>query len=197
MFHHRKNKLRSQISKCLVLCGGKTEQWYLSRQLKPELYKIELFNKGSAALQLVQYAQKINKLYDYEKIYCVFDRDKQTNPDNKLEEANTIIIETKKLVRIFSNPCFEMVFLFNFIDHPKVLINYENVETELNKQLPFKYSKNEKTIDLISKETDFNRICSNAKHVYMKLGIDDKWIFDDGYSEIFKLTDSCDLLDLN
>ena len=68
MFHHRKNKLRSQIYKCLVLCGGKTEQWYLSRQLKPELYKIELFNKGSAALQLVQYAQKINKLYDYEKI---------------------------------------------------------------------------------------------------------------------------------
>lgn len=98
----------------LIICEGKkTEKNYfiaLRDHYKIESIFIEIDpNSDPSPSSIVEYAKsKINDGYD--KIYCVFDRDKH----NDFNKAKNSINSNKKLQAIISNPCFEYWILLHF-----------------------------------------------------------------------------------
>lgn len=194
---------RQQVYRSLVICEGLCEKLYFDSILAKEKYTIEpMKSSRSNAEKLVRYANSLyaskdNSERSYQKIYCVFDHDKTSNPAHQLQSANKIIQESNgKLVRVFSNPCFEIIMLFNFSKgHSKPFNSCKEVEAELSKKMtdelkkPFKYIKKDNEIRQISQLTNFDEICNKAKLVYDDLQVNENnWLnITDGYSEVFKL----------
>lgn len=184
-----RNKVESKFS--LALCEGHTEQWFLdSAGLSNFSTKVA---KNRDAENIVKEAvQLVNSpLREYQKVYCVFDKDANTN--QQLNNANRKIQENNKLVRVYSLPNFEVVFYlannkltrdedYNFDSY--VSKNYLNGE---------KYEKTEKQIKHLAAQFDFSIICDNSIYVYKQIGINSnnwkKSVDNQAYSEIFKLKD--------
>ncbi|MBP9741806.1 MAG: RloB domain-containing protein [Burkholderiales bacterium] len=202
MAKYRQNKPYKQLTRYLVLCEGHTEVWYLEKQLDPTKYKVEK-SKYNNALKLVELdavkKQQANR-YDWNKIYCVFDRDSESNTKEQLQHANKCIKKSEgNLIKVFSSPCFEIVFLFNFVIAAREFNNYKEVENALEKKLKllknnkeYKDYKNQYCINKICELTDFKEIGKNAQLIYENLDINDNnWLeITDGFSEIFKLIES-------
>lgn len=195
----RKGKPHVQFKRYLVLCEGDTEVWYLEKQLDHKEYKVEK-SKYTNALKLVNLdaAKKLQaNIYDWNKIYCVFDKDSESNKKEQLQQANKCIKNSGgKLIRVFSSPCFEIVFLFYFVNSVREFDNCKEVEDLLNNKLKLssrnKYHKTQEWVNKICKdckEKGFKEICNNAQLAYKKLNINDNnWLeISDGFSEIFRL----------
>ncbi|MDQ5922047.1 MAG: hypothetical protein QG673_2106 [Pseudomonadota bacterium] len=194
MVRKRESKQYEQYSRLLVLCEGSTEVWYLEQQLDTIKYKVKAVkNSYSNALKLVKLA--INcYISKWDKIYCVFDRDSKSNTKEQLREANRLINKNQGvLIRIISNPCFEIIWLFNFEKIIREFSNYDEIEGMLNKNLKLsggkKYEKNQDCINQICELTDFGRVCYTAKVIYEELAVNhNNWLtVTEGFSEIFKL----------
>ena len=123
----RKINYRSTIFQVYIACEGYNEKDYfndLNKELKKRGYSniIQLHPKKSSkqsADGVVECAETYfssNCLKKYKKIYCVFDKD--SNTDEQIEKA---IKSAKKINAeiIFSNPCFEVWFLSHFKDDIK------------------------------------------------------------------------------
>ena len=109
----RKKATRNCNDRVLIVCEGrKTEPQYF-RGLKNHyrLTMVEVIGQGEDPEGVVREAKRKRKQESgsYEKIYCVFDRDKHENFDracNKATHANMIPIR--------SWPCFEFWLLLHF-----------------------------------------------------------------------------------
>lgn len=99
----------------LIVCEGeKTEKNYLN-QLKDFFKLINvsiniISSKDSDPLKIVNFAEKKSKENFYDKIYCVFDKDKHSSFNDAKQKC-----DQRNFEAIVSIPCFEFWVLLHFI----------------------------------------------------------------------------------
>jgi len=117
----RRSKFSDQQITVLIVCEGeKTEPQYFKhwwRECKRSVSaNIEIISDdacGTDAKSIVEYAKDKKAIFDYDEIWCVFDRDE--NPPDKLKAALNQARDNDLNIA-FSNPCFELWFLLHFQD---------------------------------------------------------------------------------
>ncbi len=119
----RKKVKRESYDTVLIVCeDSKSSPTYLRCII--EHFKLNTANilvKGSkdksAPTSVVEIAKKEKKKNDYDKVYCVIDRDKHHTFNKSLDEA-----KRNKIEMIISIPCFEYWLLlhFEYADSPFV-----------------------------------------------------------------------------
>ncbi len=122
-FKRQVNK-RTIVKKICISCEGYTEKDYythlydeLKRKKFNKLISIEIKKAHKQnADAVVDYAKTYfyeEDLKDYKVIFCVFDKDRNTD-----QQINNAIKESKEINAqiIFSNPCFEVWFYAHFRD---------------------------------------------------------------------------------
>lgn len=144
----RKQSLRAPYDRVLIVCeGAKTEPNYL-KEIQ-DAYRLSTANIdicgeecGSDPLSVINYAiKKFRADPDYDKVYCVIDRDKHATYDAALDKLRqTKLGKNVTFAAIVSVPCFELWLLLHFIYTtkqfcaPSTASNCELVITELNKR---------------------------------------------------------------
>jgi len=133
LFHKRKQRLaaslkrkkpkKSPYDRVLIVCeGAKTEPNYL-KEIR-DTYRLNTANIdicgdecGSDPLSVVNYAiSKFRKDLDYDRVYCVIDRDKHTTFDTAIDKLRqTRLGKGVIFAAIISVPCFEFWLLLHFI----------------------------------------------------------------------------------
>lgn len=123
----RRKAKRSSFEKVLIVCeGAKTEPNYF-RELK-DYYQLNTANVvvdgncGSDPWSVYQHAQRVVDMAKvdndpYDKIYCVFDKDRHTT----YQRTIATIAEKKFFTAINSVPCFEYWLLLHFVYTTKPL----------------------------------------------------------------------------
>ena len=96
----------------------------------------------------------------YDKVFCVFDRDKHGDFDRVIKEID---IKGKPFVAIPSYPCFEIWVLFHFEETTREYKDYAAVASKLKKHIS-NYSKITRAYPLICERT--NEAIKRAKSVY-------------------------------
>lgn len=126
----RQKRERARNKRYLIVCEGtKTEPQYLCELrddlgIRPQVVRIAP-NDGVSPDRVVAHAVA---LYEedavagdaFDKVYCVFDRDKHTTFDAAVQRIKDLSAEGKQFVAITSNPCFEVWLLlhFGYTDQP-------------------------------------------------------------------------------
>jgi len=153
----RRKPHRTPQYRVLIVCeGAKTEPVYFNRfrieqRLSPQLFRIVGGDEcGAHPKSLVQYAK--NKAreakrdrFEYEHIWCVFDRDQHENIHEALLQARA-----NGFGLAFSNPCFELWFLLHFQDQ-RAEVNRQTAVRELKEHLP-DYTKSTDAYDILKPE---------------------------------------------
>lgn len=181
---------RKSIQRPVVLCEGECEKWYLESVLDSKNIKVEWKKHFQNPEKQLQYAKTLTQANENLKIYLMFDHDKDTTNKEqrqKLEKVNSEIKDN--LNRIFSNPCFEAIFLFHDKSDVKLFKNFNEIKEHLNKILPIEYSKDKHCLEQLAEKLNFTQICTNSKKIYDTLKIDHtNWLdTNDNYSEVFRL----------
>jgi len=126
----RKSKQR-HIPIDLIVCEGETEVDYLGELAKILRIHVDIKkSKGSDPLSIVKTAKKNSK--DYDKIYCMFDKD---NHDANFTKSIELCLQLR-FIPIISNPCIELWFLKHFILRQSALGGAEATLKALLKHLP-------------------------------------------------------------
>lgn len=100
---HKRNKtLRSRKAKrqenevILIVCEGKKTEINYLNQLK-DFFSLNNVNiniissKNPSPLQVVKFAKEKNELFNYNEVYCVFDKDTHANFTKAQEECEKYI----------------------------------------------------------------------------------------------------------
>lgn len=132
LFHKRKERGAASLrrkkariapyDRVLIVCeGSKTEPSYL-REIR-DAYRISTANIdicgeecGSDPLSVVKYAiKKFLKDRDYDRVYCVIDRDKHATFNAAMEKIDQAKLgKGIKFIAIVSVPCFEFWILLHY-----------------------------------------------------------------------------------
>jgi hypothetical protein len=163
----RKNSKRAPYDRVLIVCeGAKTEPNYF-REIR-DTYRLSTANIdicgeecGSDPLNVVNYAiRQSREDSDYDRVYCVIDRDKHTTFDAAIDKLrHTRLGKDVIFTAITSVPCFEFWLLLHFGYTTRQFCaqgnasNCEIVVAELNKkgQIPG-YCKGARNIFELTKE---------------------------------------------
>lgn len=163
----RKNAKKAPYDRVLIVCeGAKTEPNYF-REIR-DAYRLSTANIdicgeecGSDPLSVVNYAiRKFREDPDYDRVYCVFDRDKHVTYDAAIDKLRqTRLGKNSTFTAITSVPCFEFWLLLHFgyttrqFCAPGNASNCELVIAELNKKgrIPG-YNKGARDIFALTKE---------------------------------------------
>jgi len=132
LFHKRKERnnesLRRKAAKraphdvVLIVCeGSKTEPYYfngLRNHLRLSNANIIIADKttGSDPLSVVNYAiERHKKDPIYDRVYCVFDRDKHATYDAALDKARATRLKKGAALHVITSiPCFEIWLLLHY-----------------------------------------------------------------------------------
>lgn len=119
----RKKAKRAPYDRVLIVCeGAKTEPNYL-KEIR-DVYRLNTTNIdicgdecGSDPMSVVKYAiKKYRKDKDYDRVYCMIDRDKHTNFDAAMDKLRqTKLGKGVTFAAIISVPCFEFWLLLHFV----------------------------------------------------------------------------------
>jgi RloB-like protein len=177
LFHKRKQRLAASLQRkkakkapydrVLIVCeGAKTEPNYF-REIR-DTYRLNTANIdicgeecGSDPLSVVNYAiRNFQKDPDYDRVYCVIDRDKHTTFDAAIDKLRqTRLGKGVSFTAITSVPCFEFWLLLHFgyttrqFCAPGNASNCELVMAELNKrERILDYTKGARNIFALTKE---------------------------------------------
>ncbi|MCF7970584.1 MAG: RloB family protein [Methylococcaceae bacterium] len=133
----RRNASREPYDHVLIVCEGeKTEPFYFDEMrvfLDLDSANIQIDGRcDSSPKSVVEYAQDLftkekNRAGNYDRVFCVFDRDQHETFDYALEKINSINAELKKekelkedvFTAIQSIPAFEYWFLLHFTPSTK------------------------------------------------------------------------------
>jgi len=178
LFHKRKQRLAASLKRkkamkapydrVLIVCeGAKTEPNYF-REIR-DAYRLNTANIdicgqecGSDPLSVVNYAiKKFREDGDYNRVYCVIDRDKHATFDAAIDKlTQTRLGKDVVFNAITSVPCFEFWLLLHFgftsrqFCAPGNASNCELVLAELNKkERILGYCKGAKNIFALTKES--------------------------------------------
>lgn len=185
LFHKRKQRLAASLKRkkakkapydrVLIVCeGAKTEPNYF-REIR-DAYRLNTTNVdicgeecNSDPLSVVNYAiKKFREDLDYDRVYCVIDRDKHATFDAAIDKLlHTRLGKGVVFTAITSVPCFEFWLLLHFgyttrqFCAPGNASNCELVLTKLNnrERIPG-YSKGARNIFALTKE----RLSNAIKH---------------------------------
>ena len=126
----RQQRERARMQRFLLVCEGtKTEPHYFRELLdalhiRPQMVRIAP-NDGASPDRVVDHAlllyQEDAEGGDaYDKVYCVFDRDKHTTFDAAVQRTKDLCAAGQPLEAITSTPCFEVWLLlhFGYTDQP-------------------------------------------------------------------------------
>lgn len=113
---------RSPYDLVLIVCeGGKTEPNYFSElrdALRLNTANIEICGKecNSSPKDVVDFAlQKYNDSKEYDRVYCVFDKDQHTTYGEALDMVRQArLVKGHEIHAVTSVPCFEIWFLLHF-----------------------------------------------------------------------------------
>ena len=116
--YFRRGPVREPYDRVLIVCEGeKTEPFYF-RGLR-SVHRLSSANvvvtpaNGSDPISIVNYAEA--RLGEYERVYCVFDRNGHQNYDEAVRlVAQSAAGRARKLIAITSWPCFEFWLLLHF-----------------------------------------------------------------------------------
>ena len=119
---NRKKAKRSPYDVVLIVCEGeKTEPNYLRAliddlQLNTANIMIAKNTAGSSPRTVVDFALKeYRKNREYDRVYCVFDKDRHTSYDNALDKIRRVRLgKSHLLLATTSVPCFEFWLLLHF-----------------------------------------------------------------------------------
>ncbi|MDD5009466.1 MAG: RloB family protein [Syntrophorhabdaceae bacterium] len=148
--HRRKIARRDSYERILIVCEGeKTEPNYfgwLRIKLGLNRANVVIADKrgGLDPKSLVEYGiEEYNKEKDFDRVYCVFDKDKHTTYQGALDKIRSVRLRGKaKIHAITSVPCFEFWLLLHFIytTHPYSAplddSNCALVVSDLNQYIP-------------------------------------------------------------
>ena len=138
-----------------IICEGReTEKNYFSQfRTRHSLIEIKpLASKHTAAKMLVSGAGDLIRFDPYypedgDQIWCVFDRDSNSNED--LHEAEKIAAESGYMIA-FSNPCFELWYLLHFTEQRAYLQDADAVIGKLDTDGRLKgYAKSKDYYDML------------------------------------------------
>lgn len=133
---HHKRKKRSSASferivterntyeTVLIVCEGeKTESYYLRAlcdSLRLSTASIQIVGLGADPLSIVNSAvEKFNTTRDYDRVYCIFDKDQHANYQKAIDKVENLRNQAKNIMPIYSItsiPCFEYWILLHFVD---------------------------------------------------------------------------------
>jgi hypothetical protein len=163
----RKKASKAPYDRVLIVCeGAKTEPNYfkeIRNVYRLSTANIDICGKecGSDPLSVVNYAiKKFREDLDYDRVYCVIDRDKHATFDAALDKLRqTKLGKDIKFIATTSVPCFELWLLLHFeyttrqFCAPGNASNCELIITELNKKgrIP-DYSKGAQDIFSLTKD---------------------------------------------
>jgi|SRR3989304_4703087 len=187
LFHKRKARevesLRRQAAKrapydiVLIVCeGAKTEPYYfkgLREHLRLNNANIVITDKktGTDPLSVVNLAIKeFNKDPCYDKVYCVFDKDKHTTYAAALDKIrSTHLKKGATLHAITSIPCFEIWLLLHYVYTTRSfntagdVSNCDLIETELKKHIAGYQKGGRNIFEVVKDKTD--SAITNAKRL--------------------------------
>lgn len=154
----RKVNTREIKQRFLIVCeGAKTEPNYFTSFRVPKVI-IEIEGLGYNPSKLVEEAKILKSEDDYDRVWCVFDRDDCSKQDfnNAISNAKSCNIQVA-----YSNEAFELWYVLHF-EFLNTGIPRKDYITKLTSLLGKKYEKNSKTIydDLLDKQ---NTAIRNAK----------------------------------
>ena len=117
----RLNPQKEPYDRVLIVCEGQTEHYYFNG-LRDHLkigtanIKITPSDFGTDPLSVVNYALELYEDdKDYDRVYCVFDRDTHETYDQALNKIySTNLEEGHQLISIVSTPCFEIWIYLHF-----------------------------------------------------------------------------------
>ena len=191
--YKRRNIGNRRLHKIFVIvCEGKeTERQYFNRYKKWGCgLKIETPNTNATDPEkLVKFAKNQSEKYNLnlksgDGIYCVFDRDDNTNEiiARAFKKAGTDI------KMCLSNPSFELWFLLHFVYYESSLSNPELIQ-KLKKHIP-NYRKDEEYYDeLLSKRDDAIKNAKKLNGVHHKMGVDLNSINSNPSTQVFKIVE--------
>lgn len=173
----RKLAKRDSYDMVLIVCEGeKTEPNYfqaLIDELQLNTANIQVINNtsGSSPRNVVDCAVSLyKKNKDYDRVYCIFDKDKHTNYLEAIDVVNrTKMAKGHSIHAITSVPCFEFWILLHFEYTTKSFDTKSGsicaqVITDLKKHLP-NYEKGDQDTFGATKEHLMTAI-TRAKRVY-------------------------------
>jgi len=185
LFHKRKERkaellrrrraMKAPYDVILIVCeGGKTEPNYFSELKKAfrlSNANVRISGLGADPLSVVNFAIKtFRKEPEFDRVYCVFDRDRHTTYDAALDKVRrTRLGKGTKIFAIPSVPCFEFWLLLHFIyttkpfDAPPGDSICSRVIEELKKYLP-EYQKGD--YDIFGRiQNELDNAITNARLV--------------------------------
>ncbi|MCD6046051.1 MAG: RloB protein [Gammaproteobacteria bacterium] len=123
----RKSKKREPHETALIICEGETEVYYLEglrNELKLNKANVLIklcmrgTNRATDPMNIVNEAEKYIEGKEYDKVYCVFDKEQSTYQDalKKIKEKQN---HDLSLYAINSVPCFDYWLLLHFNDSAK------------------------------------------------------------------------------
>lgn len=116
----------------LIVCEGKNTEPSYFRQFKLSTVKIRPLGTGFNTLSLVKNAIKLSKKGNYEKTWCVFDKDDFN--DNDFNKAIKLAKE-KKFGVAYSNQAFEYWIILHFEDHQGGNLHRDSYNEKINTYL--------------------------------------------------------------
>ena len=161
-----KTKGRKQLyERILIICeGSKTEPNYFN-EIRQFLRLAEVFIKvtncptGTTPLQVVLYLEEVlKKSNNFDRGYCVFDRDEHPEYANAIAKAAALRRkfkndENKPIVieAIYSNPCFELWILSHFDQRVTRHIERSEAFSKVKQCIP-EYSKGFREVFSLTRE---------------------------------------------
>ena len=138
----RRKPNRETYDRILIVCeDSKATPNYLKAirdYLRLSTANIEIVGEecGSDPVSVVQHAKKLqqaelNKNSEYDKVYCVIDRDQHKKFSEAIKQA-----KDNKIRVIISTPCFEYWLLLHFKNTSSPYFNCAEVITALKEHLP-------------------------------------------------------------
>ena len=131
LFHKRKERKIASLRRrrasiapydvVLIVCEGeKTEPNYfneLKKAFRLSNANVKVVGHGVDPLKIVGYAiERCRKDKEYDRVYCVFDRDKHTTYHAAMEKIrHTRLPGSTKIFGIPSIPCFEFWLLLHYV----------------------------------------------------------------------------------
>ena len=138
----------------LIVCEGYTEENMAIREKnRRKISAVTILNmKGASPIEIIETAKR--KFFEdggYDKVFCIFDRDKHGSFTKALQEIQNLAGQKRKkdripIIAIVSNPCIEIWIMCHFeLPQNTYCGSAKNVKSALKKHLPG-YDENDSAV---------------------------------------------------
>jgi len=191
-FKDRRESVRRECKVFVIVCEGETEKIYFNNYRKRKCNLIIRIpnNMKTDPLNLVKFAKSQIRRFDLDlengdKIWCIFDADKNTN--NQILKA--IKDAGKDIQIIMSNPSFELWYFlhFSYIDNK---IDNKTLIRLLNKDIPNYKKKMDYFNLLVDKRNNAIKNAKKLNEFHKKSGVELNSSLSNPSTQIYKIVEN-------